>query len=221
MAIAGTNLGGSAANTQSSVNTASISPAANALILIVVSSYVSGGTPNAPTLSGNSLTYVQHDTIQTGNYRVTLFRAMGASPSTGAITISFGGQTQTAITWEMSQFTGVDTTGTNGSGAIKQENNHTASSATSNTTTLSAFSSSANATYGFNFISINAIQTIPSGFTTLDQSSDGGGNIDTANAWNSANVTSVQFTWTGSATGIGIAAELTAQNLSDLLASDI
>ena len=75
----------------SSYVTGSWTPASNKAHLIAVMSRASG-TPDVPTLSGNGLTFTQLDTfLSTGSvWRLTLFKAHGiASPTTGAITITF------------------------------------------------------------------------------------------------------------------------------------
>jgi hypothetical protein len=114
--------GGDASNS-TSYTTGSITPSANKLILAVVTSTQSA-VPNAPavsSLTGNGLTWVQ--VLDSGSadarWRVFVFRAMGASPSAGAVTISMGG-TSTNCTWSIAEYDGVDTTGTDGSGAIGQ-----------------------------------------------------------------------------------------------------
>ncbi|MPZ50719.1 MAG: hypothetical protein GEU75_15710 [Dehalococcoidia bacterium] len=153
MAVAAALLTGSQDGTNaSSYGTASISPAANRLIIALVLNRVGAGTPNTPSLSGNSLTWVQQRTeveAATFRYRISVFRAMGASPSSGAVSISFSGQTQNYCGWIIAELSGVDTSGSNGVGAIVQDNGY---ANTTNTLTpsvsLSAFESAANATLG-------------------------------------------------------------------------
>jgi len=151
MAVTALNLT-SGAGSGTSANTASISPAANKLILVSVRNGLAG-TPNEPTITGASMTWVKIATAFDGvNNRVTIFRGLSASPSSGALTIDCGGQSQSAIGWSVDQFTGIDISGTNGSGAIVQSNTATLNgSASSITVTLSAFGSSNNATYGAAF----------------------------------------------------------------------
>lgn len=147
---------GSTGSSTSSVTTASVSPTANKLQLLAVHSRnFTGSAPPAPTVTGCGLTWVQvatlqHDTGPTSLKRVTLFRAMGASPSTGTLTIDFAGDSQTDVCWSLDEFTGTDTSGTNGSGAIVQTvtAKDETGSATSITATLAAFGSVNNATYG-------------------------------------------------------------------------
>ena len=86
MAISALNLtsGTNTANL-ASYSTDSITPSANKLILAAVSLQDSADS-GAPTLSGNGLTWIQIDSLvystTGGGHRLTLFRAMGSSPST-------------------------------------------------------------------------------------------------------------------------------------------
>lgn len=130
MAIVTTELTSGGTDTPAENNlTASVSPAANALELLEVRSASGGGTPaSAPTISGNGLTWVQEETQlyddgATESHRITVYRAMGASPSTGQITITFPVGEVAALanlSWKLLEKTGVDTSGTNGSGAVLQ-----------------------------------------------------------------------------------------------------
>lgn len=157
---------------QNSYITGSVSPGANYLILVTVLSRASSGTTNIPTLTGNGLTYVQVATKITSDNtnRITIFRAMGSAPTAGAITIDFAIQTQLYCHWDVTHVTPVDTSGTNGSGAVLQS--ATASDETTNTTlliTLAAFASANNAAYG-SFRAGNTV-TPGSGFTELGETS--------------------------------------------------
>lgn len=107
----------------SSSTTASISPTADSLVTVFVMNYRAAGSPNTPTVSGASMTWDQVATTAFGassEMRITKFRAMASSPGSGALTIDFGGQTQTTVFWSIEEFAGVHTGGTNGSVAIRQ-----------------------------------------------------------------------------------------------------
>ena len=112
-------------------SSASITPTADALVLVSVSvaydstpggwSGNNGNTSrNVFTLTGNGLTYVRVGTIQYGARRCTeLFRAMGSSPSTGAISIGCADLGAVRdIAWIVQEFTGVITTGSDGADAV-------------------------------------------------------------------------------------------------------
>lgn len=105
--------------------TASVSPGASRLVDVSVLVTQSGAVPGTPTLSGNGLTYVQvattpYDTVVTSRARLTRFRALGATPSAGVITIDLGGVTHTGCAWVVMEYDGIDTGGTHGSAAVVQ-----------------------------------------------------------------------------------------------------
>lgn len=152
--------------------TSSITPSANCLVLATVQSRIGSGTPpNTPTATGNGLTWVTVNSVvpsNANNRKVTVLRAMGSSPSSGAVTFDFNGQTQTHAVWSIAQFCGVDTSGTNGSGAIVQSSTaESSATGTTATVTLSSISDSSNATYGASVHFINN-DTVPgSGYTEI------------------------------------------------------
>lgn len=184
-----------------SYNTASVSPSSNYLNLVSVTN-VKSSTPDTPTLSGNGITYEQIDTHVIDSVgtmrRSTLFRSLGSSPSSGAITIDFGGNTQTACSWVVDTVSGVDTSGTNGSGAIVQSAKTTqdnTGNTTSLTATLSSFSSANNLTYGVYGGASTTGLTAGSGFTILASASSTTPTSDVATEWKSTNDTTVDFSF--------------------------
>lgn len=136
--------------TGSSATTASVAPGANRLQLLHVHAHPAGG-PAYATVTGCGLTWEsvdQHNYDVSGGDTQMLYRAMGASPSSGALTIDFGtGNDQLEICWSLAECDGVDTSGTNGSGAVVQAVKASGSS-TAPAATLAAFGDAANATYG-------------------------------------------------------------------------
>lgn len=119
--------------------TASISPVADALIIadVVVTKTASG--VEVPTLSGNGLTWVlvESQEVSAGTKMMARYRAMGASPSAGAVTITCSATHMSAV-WSIRQYTGVNTSGTNGSGAVRQTVKTSGSGVTTLTNTLTA-----------------------------------------------------------------------------------
>ncbi len=167
--ITATNIDSKSASDTTSIVSNSITPASNALILAVVSQRTNiSADPSDPTLTGNGLTWVEvntvvYDTTSTSRRRVSVFRAMGASPTTGSVTADFAGQANTHSILIIDQFANMDTSGTNGSGAIVQSVTAVADG-TPNTTltaTLAAFGNANNATYG----GLAAAQTVGDTFT--------------------------------------------------------
>ncbi len=213
MAVSASNLATTGSSTDAtSYATASITPGTNKLILAWVYS-IAATAPNTPTASGNSLTWQQIDTQldKDSLRRITLFRAMG-TPSTGAVTFDFGGQTQTGCAWSIIEYTGMDTTGTNGSGAIVQSaKNLTASTATSLTVTLAAFSSANNATAGgFGFpLNTAGLPNAGSGFTRTGQRNQATPNLSIGSEFRSDNDTTVDMDSSASSIPwVGIAVEI-------------
>lgn len=144
---------GNSNTSATSYTTASITPVANQLTLVAVLNS-KATLPDIPTLSGNGLTYVQiatvvFNTTSSPLRRLTLFRALGASPSAGAITIDFAGATQTGATWQVQPFAGVDTSGSNGSGAVQRHAIAVADSAATLQVTLSTFARATNVAVAF------------------------------------------------------------------------
>lgn len=103
--------------TGATINLTSWTPGANELVLVSVSMRATGITP---TCAGNGLTFqVVEDIVSTQTQlRLVVFRALGPSPSTGQITVTATGNTN-PIGCIASRWSGVDTSGTNGSGAVE------------------------------------------------------------------------------------------------------
>lgn len=93
---------------QSSYTTASITPSAGKLILLAVDHMGPQGNAGSVTVSasGNGLTWVQVTNIifNSSNFGLTLFRAMGSSPSTGTITLSCSGNNPSRMNWSVTEF---------------------------------------------------------------------------------------------------------------------
>lgn len=133
----------------SSFATASISPSAGKLILICVYVNETSGTPPVPSLSGCSITWAQVATSTTGTVRAAIFGGTSASPSSGAVTIDFSGNSQSDCEWIVVEGTGFDIGGTSASNAIVQTNTNTGSGISSLLINLSSFSNPANVPFGF------------------------------------------------------------------------
>jgi len=108
-----------AVTTGDSVATASQSPAANELWVVDV---VMRTTSITPSVSGTGLTWATELDITNAQtqFRMLRFRGLSTStPSSGAITITFTGNTK-PVNVHIWKATGVATSGTNGSGAFQQ-----------------------------------------------------------------------------------------------------
>ena len=150
---------GSSESDSSSYATASISPTADNLVLAFVNQVtgIAASGSNVPTCSGAGMTWVEvatqsYDSENPDRGRVTMFRALDASPGSGALTFDFGGETQARASWGIIEFSNVDTGGADGADAIVQvvqdEKLPGASDADTPFLTLAAFEDFANATFG-------------------------------------------------------------------------
>lgn len=121
MAITQTHLTDGASTTDgTSWSTAAISPAPDALILLtILPAAASGAVAAISSVTGCGLTWVPVVATSGGQRTNNLFRAMGSAPTTGVLTVTMAASSG-AIIWSVDQFTGVDTTGADGSGAIVQ-----------------------------------------------------------------------------------------------------
>lgn len=220
MAITATNLiENQTSSAGTGFTTASISPGSNKLILLSVN--IRNGSSTEPTvssISGNGLTWVlvnsiYYDTAGSSRKKHFLYRAMGASPSAGAITFT-AGQSNTHYTWVVDEIDGIDTGGTNGSSAVVQSttNKEDGGNGGELTVTLAAFSNAGNATYGSFGDDTEAAATVGSGFSEVGRVDSTATIHGILTEFKTANDTSVDVTYTagtGISTG-GIAVEIKA-----------
>ncbi|HEY7685185.1 MAG TPA: invasin domain 3-containing protein, partial [Gemmatimonadales bacterium] len=163
---------GSAAPNANTYTTASISPAPNALITVAVRNHRTPAV-NSPSLSGGGMASwtqvgsVDYDPVTGSLGRVTVFRAMSASPGSGPLTITFVGSVSN-VDWIVSQWTGVDQSGTNGSGAIGQIGSARGDAVTTLSVPLAPFANANTVAYGAVGARLNAPAITPgSGFTEI------------------------------------------------------
>ena len=160
-----------------SFTTASVTLAANRLALLAVCA-ARVDTTTLPTITGLTATWVQatsrnFNLIASPDNRILVFRTMVASQQVGTVLIDYGASSMNNCAWTLVEFAGMDTSGTNGSGAIVQAVSPTATdAATSYSATLVAFGDAVNnaAYFAAAHTSADAI-TLEAGYTTLgDQS---------------------------------------------------
>jgi hypothetical protein len=221
MAIASTTLtSGNDASGVSSKATASVTLTANRLYFLTVTTRTASGDPNHATATSTGATWVE---VNSNNYdnsgsqkRTTVLRTLVGSNQTGAVTIDFASQTQSDVVWAIDEFTGMDTTGTNGSGAVVQSvvNQDRTGSGTTLTTTLAAFGSASNATWGACSIGNGAsTSTAGSGFAKVSENNTTS-NLRLMTEFKNSNDTSVDFTSGTAAELGGIAVEIKAATAS-------
>jgi hypothetical protein len=202
-------------NDAASFQTATITPHANTLILLYVTSSTTlfGGNPSVPTITGNGLAWAQVNSIPFGganDHRLSCFRAMGAAPAAGILTIDFGGQVQDFCAWSVFEFDGVDPSGTSGSGAVKQANAMTGNGAS--LTVAIAAPTAGNASAGGIALDAPATVTAGAGLTeiheqTVNQFLGKGAALQTQD---STGVPAVSWTWNPTANSAAIAVEIKA-----------
>lgn len=182
--------------------TGPVAPLDNALLLIAINNNRNSGNggevPTSVTYNGTSLALTSVGTVELGSvvgsghqHRISLYRAMGTTLGTDTITIVFT-NTQ-VVRWSVDQCTGVDTTGTNGSGAIVQAVTNSGSSVQPSTVTMAAFADSGNGTYGASGYN-NQSATFSPG-TGLTIIGDAQSTYEMITEWAPGNVTPVETNW--------------------------
>lgn len=176
-----------------SVSLTSWTPGSNELVLVAVALR---DETISPSLSGNGLTFVEVanvDNVQ-GQNGINLFRAMGSSPSTGSITVTLTGNS-TPVFARAYRFSGVDTSGTNGSGAVEASATN-AGPATDNDDMLQAVTTVTDDAWAVAFGTHRAgTFTTPAGETTLNinDTVGSGGDITTLSSWYEATTTAGSY----------------------------
>lgn len=165
--------------------TASVSPGSNRAIYAAVLGSSSAGD-TTPTCTGNGLTWVAEKSVlvsATSNRRLTVFRSMGASPTTGAITFSWGATTQLSACWAVIECSNANTSGTNASGATRQSTSNTVAAGTSLTGTLTALDHANNVHLYFVGLSVGTAVTPDADFTELHDDGEAGAAIRLEAQW--------------------------------------
>jgi hypothetical protein len=121
MSIFATNLDHGSPSGVSTIITNSVTIAPNALVLVSVAAADSTSLPTVTSITGAGQTWtlVATETDSTPDVMVAVFRALGTGGS-GALTITLSATPQQGSGYSVDQFTGVLTSGTNGSGAVHQ-----------------------------------------------------------------------------------------------------
>jgi uncharacterized protein YjiK len=201
---------------QSVFTTASISPAPNALITVAVLGHNSTSAAPSPTLSGGGMSAwtevatITFDALALPLKRMTVFRAMSASPGSGPITITFS-KAQSNAQWIVSQWQGVDISGVNGAGAIVQTGSTRADVVSGLTLTLAPFGNENNVAYGvFGVRSSVPAVTPGAGFTEIAEHASAESPPSALQAQWRSNDNTIDATWVnlrGAVLGVEIKAQ--------------
>lgn len=196
-----TNLTSGVQGSASNYNTGSVTPLANQIMLVTVSSNVTSGSPNVPTPTLTGWTFHQVATVTGGPFstnvdRITLF--VGVGSGNGAINIDFASQTQNRMGYVVDQINHTPLTGAGGANAIQQStalNQHSSGFNVS----LSAFNNINNGTYVVT--TKDAVNTVvPGGSLTkiAEQEVSGSPNWGIASMFQPTNNTNPTGTFAGS-----------------------
>lgn len=212
---------GSSESDASSYATASISPTADSLVLAFVNqvTITAASGSNTPTCTGAGMTWVQvatqsYDSENPDRGRFTMFRALDASPGSGALTFDFGGETQARASWGIIEFSNVDTGGADGADAVVQvvqdEKFPGDSDADLPFLTLAAFGDIDNATFGAIGVGFPDVAvTVGEGFAQQNNIAVGGNGSRTQSQFRPTNHVGVEWTLSALGTESGfIAVEL-------------
>jgi hypothetical protein len=202
----------------SSYSFAPLTASSGRLYVVFLSTSIDSGTaPSATSVSGAGLTFTEVGTSgglpysgTSGNRRIQAWRALVASgATTGSIAITLNG-VSTGMDAVVLEFSGMDTSGTNGSGAIVQSASK-AGSATSLALTLSAFGSPNNRPVAFFNHRATEATTEKPGYTELDDASHGSPAAGAECEWNASTPdTTPSASWPTSSNAGGFAVEIKA-----------
>ena len=208
-------------------DTASISPTANRLVLMAVwqAAFQPDQIDPPTSVAGAGLTFTRIGFVSntTTGLCLSIWRALSASPSSGAVTITLD-ETGYYIAWSVVELDGIDTGGTNGSSAIVQSATSSTgtSTGTSSAVTLSAFGNAANGAFFANGWTVAASGAVScsedTGWTEIHDTSTlyGGGTARAAieTQFRADNDTTATGTWSASGYVYSMALEIKAAGSS-------
>ena len=164
---------GTVLTNQNVYTTAAIAPAPNTLVTLVLLSHRATATIS-PTVSGGGLTWtlvtsVDFDTLSLPHRRLSIYRAMSATPGSGPISFSFTNQVSN-LEWIVSQWSGVETSGVNGAGAIGQLGSARADAINGLSVGLGPLGGAANVVLGAFGVNAQVVAVTPgAGFTEISE----------------------------------------------------
>ncbi len=185
--------GGSAATIH---NTIPVTPAPNKLILIWISTnHNASGTVDPTSVTGCNLTWVKVTSVPNalGANTISVWRAMGVNPTAGAITINW--DASVSVGYSIVQYDGVNTSGTNGSGAIGVTNVNFVTGGSTSLDTPTTFGSTDSATVAGMHIGNSDVISGRGGMAITNQNSQF---VNVSSAFNNGNILTPGFGWTNS-----------------------
>ena len=206
------------ASDASSYATASVSPAADSLLLVL--SFSSHGTlvPPAVSLSGLSLTWNEGSTDAAYGASTPVRRlhyswaAVGGSPGSGALTLTLTGNTPaTACGWTVIEITGADNTAPIVQAVKSPATDGGDSAATSGSITLASAGHADNRPFAIFGVRANEAHTPRANWTELSDTPGASPSTGLSTQWRSdAFETTASASWSSSARWGGIALEVKA-----------
>jgi len=191
----------------SSYATASWTPPTSGLLVLFVGDEVGSGTPNQPTVSGNSVAWTAIKTINVGFNRFTLFGANSAGSAAGATTVDFAGQSQSGCEASFFHVTNVDLSG--GVAAAFVQSPTGSGTAGSGSITLASPGNSANRPVSGWFHAAQEGTNPRANWAEADDGSHNNPGTGVESQWRSdAFETTASASWSTSSAWLGIAAEL-------------
>jgi len=181
----------------------------NRLYLVTVET-VSATAPTVNSISGGGITWVRVDGYISGNHNCEVWRGLVTSgATTGKLTFTLSGN-PTNCAWSIEEVTGMDTSGTNGSGAIVQHaNNGTTTTAASGSVALGSFADATNnVAFGAFLHHTSETSTVdPDGYTALANLA-AGSNTGLLTEYKTGQDLSVDASWATSSGWSGVALEI-------------
>jgi hypothetical protein len=201
-------------------STASISPAANALVTVAVMGHHGPLASPPPAVSGGGMASwtlvatVTFDKIASPQKRVSVYRALSPSPGRAPLQIAFANP-QANCEWLVSQWQGVEASGTNGAGAIAQVDSARGDAVKGLVVNLSGFLDSRDVAYGvFGVRNQAAVVTPGTGFTEIAEWPSGGNPPSSLEAAWTAGDNTIDAQWPkGNAGALGL--EIRAAGLGE------
>jgi hypothetical protein len=199
---------GSSTTNASSYTTASITPTPGRLVLAAVLATVGSGTTDV-TLSGCGLNWVRVTQTTAAARTVHVFRAMG-TPTAGQLTIT-GASPLTSALWQVTEFNGTDTTGTDGSGAIVQSVAARPGSSTVASVPFPGVVDGANAAYGAVGVAVQEAPVVGgSPWTALGSTTQSGPTSGLLAQFTPAALQDVAASWSTSSASFVVGVEIKA-----------
>lgn len=180
---------------------------------IMIGCFVHGARAgvDTPTMSGNSLTWVQIGITQNvaSNRTLSLFAADGTGATTGVTTIDFGGNTETGCIAEFFQVTGADLRG--GVAAAFVQTATANGTATSGSVTLAAAGNPNNRPIAAFYHGTSETAVVRANWTLIDVLFGTSHARSVISQWRAdAFETTASATWATSSAWVGFAAEIKA-----------